>query len=78
MICDGKIEWRNYVKTPPLYVHRTSYHDPSITRNIHKGVGQRLRMNSSKEEYFQESVEEISKAFAMSGYDYQQSRKKLN
>ena len=35
-------------------------------------------MNSSKDEYFQESVEEISKAFAMSGYDYQQSKKELN
>ena len=62
MIKDGKIEWRNYGKTPPLYIHRTSCHDPVITRNIHKGVGQRLTMNSSKEEYFDESVEEFSQA----------------
>ena len=49
-----------------------------LVRNIHKGVGQRIRMNSSKDEYFEESVEEISKAFAISGYNYQHSKKELN
>ena len=40
-------------------------------------MGLQLRINSSKTEYFQESVEQFSKAFAMSGYNYQESKKKL-
>ena len=77
MLKDGKVEWRNYVKTPPLYVHRNSCHDPSILRNIHKGLGKRLRMNSSKDEFFEDSVEEYSRAFTISGYDYQHSKREL-
>ena len=78
MLIDGKIEWKNYVKAPPLYVHKNSAHDPSVIKSIHKGVGQRLRMNSSKDEYFKDSVEEFSKAFAISGYDFQHSKRELN
>ena len=77
MIKEGRIEWQNFVKVPPLYVHRQSCHDPTVIKNIHKGVGLRLRINSSKDEYFQDSVEEFSKAFAISGYNYQESKKKL-
>ena len=77
MIKNGQIEWRNFVKAPPLYVHRQSCHDPTVIKNIHKGVGRRLRVNSSKDEYFKESVEEFSKAFTISGYDYQDSKRKL-
>ena len=77
MLKEGKIEWRNYVKTPPLYIHKSSCHDPSVMKNIHKGVGRRIRMNSSKDEYFQDSVEEFSRAFSISGYDYQNSKKEL-
>ena len=59
-------------------MNKKSCHDPSILKNIHKGVGKRLRMNSSKDEYFQDSVEEFSKAFAISGFDYQRSKHELN
>ena len=67
MIKDGRIEWRNFVKAPPMYVSSQSCHDPAVINDIHKGVGLRIRINSSKTEYFQESVEQFSKAFAMSG-----------
>ena len=42
-----------------------------------KGVGHRLRVNSSKDEYFEESVEETAKAFKISGYSYQETKKEL-
>ena len=77
MIKEGKTEWRNFVKVPPLYVHKQSCHDSAVINNIHKGVGLRPRINSSKMEYFKESVEDLSKAFAISGYSYQESKRKL-
>ena len=45
--------------------------------SIIKGVGHRLRINSSKTEYFEESVEETAKAFKISGYNYQDTKRKL-
>ena len=42
-----------------------------------KGVGHRLRINSSKTEYFDESVEETARAFNISGYNYQETKKGL-
>jgi hypothetical protein len=39
-------------------------------------VGHRLRINSSKTKYFEESVEESAKAFNKYGYNYQGKRKK--
>ena len=44
---------------------------------IVKGVGQRLRVNSSKTEYFLESVEETAKCFKISGYNYQNTKREL-
>ena len=42
-----------------------------------KGVGLRLRINSSKDEYFEESVEDAAKAFKVSGYNYQKTKQEL-
>ena len=42
-----------------------------------KGVGLRLRINSSKDEYFEESVETAAKAFKVSGYGYQKTKQEL-
>ena len=42
-----------------------------------KGVGQRLRINSSKTEYFENSVEDTARAFKISGYNYQNTKKEL-
>ena len=42
-----------------------------------KGIGQRLRTNSSKTEYFEESVENTAKALKISGYNFQNSKKSL-
>ena len=77
MIENGKIEWKNFKKTPPVYVSPDSCHDPSVKGAIVKGVGHRLRINSSKTEYFDESVEETARAFKISGYNYQETKKGL-
>ena len=74
---DGKIEWKNYRKTPAVYVGPDSCHDPVVRGAILKGVGHRLRINSSKDEYFEDSVEDTAKAFKICGYNYQESKKEL-
>ena len=77
MIEDGKIEWKNFKKVPPIYVSPDSCHDPSVMGAIVKGVGLRLRINSSKDEYFEEAVDEAAKAFKISGYNYQKTKQEL-
>ena len=77
MIENGRIEWKNYKKTPPVYVGPDSCHDPVVKNAIVKGVGLRLRINSSKDEYFDESVEDASRAFKISGYNYQKTKQEL-
>ena len=65
------------MKTPPVYVGPDSCHDPAVRGSIVKGVGQRLRINSSKTEYFENSVEEAAKALNISGFNYQNAKKEL-
>ena len=77
MIKNGRIEWKNYKKTPPVYVGPDSCHDPAVRGAIVKGVGQRLRINSSKTEYFENSVEDTARAFKISGHNYQNTKKEL-
>ena len=38
MIKDGKIEFKLFTKTPPLYLNKISCHDPKIFKSIPKGV----------------------------------------
>ena len=77
MLENGKIEWRNYKKAPAIYVGPDSCHDPAVMSSIVKGVGLRLRINSSKDEYFEESVEDAARAFKVSGYNYQKTKQEL-
>ena len=77
LILRDKIEWKCYMKYPPVYVGPTSCHDPVVKKAVFKGVGHRLRMNSSKDEYFDEAVDKCSKSFAIAGYDYQHARSEL-
>ena len=77
MIENGKIEWKNYKKVPPIYVGPDSCHDQAVMGAIVKGVGLRLRINSSKDEYFEDSVDEAAKAFKISGYPYQKTKQEL-
>ena len=77
MIENGKIEWKNFKKAPPVYVGPDSCHDPAVRGAIVKGVGLRLRINSSKDEYFEESAEEAAKAFKISGYPYQKTKTQI-
>ena len=71
MIENGRIEWRNYKKTPAVYVGPDSCHDPAVRGAIVKGLGQRLSINSSKTEYFKDSVKDTARSFKVSGYNYQ-------
>jgi hypothetical protein len=73
----NEIEWKVYMKCPPVYVGPTSCHDPVVRKGIFKGVGHRIRMNSSKNEFFDEAVDECSKSFAIAGYSYQHARTEL-
>ena len=77
MIENGTIQWRNFKKTPATYVGPDSCHDPAVLSGIVKGVGLRLRTNSSKYEYFEESVEDAARAFKVSGYNYQKYKEEL-
>ena len=76
-IVDGKIEWRTFAKTPPLYLSKISCYDPSVFKSIPKGVGYRVRVTNSKTESFKENVELYSKALAVSEFDYQSVKKEL-
>ena len=77
MLKDGKIERKVFTKSPPVYLSPKSCHDPAVFNGIYKGVGHRIRMNSSTDEYFDEAVEKFSRAFAVSGYSYQKSKSEL-
>ena len=59
------------------YLGPDSCHDPAVRSAIVKGMGQRLRINSSKTEYFKESVEDTARAFKISGYNYQNTKNEL-
>ena len=78
MIKNGRIEWKTYTKTPPLYLHRRSCHDPSVFKGITKGVGIRLRMTNSTAEGFTENVELYSRSLAMSGFKYKKVKEDFN
>ena len=67
----------NYIKTPPVNVGPDSCHKLAVRGAIVKGVAQRVRINSSKTEYFENSVEDTARAFKISGYNYQNSKKEL-
>merc|ERR1712105_466257 len=50
---------------------------PSVYKGLYKGVGLRLRLNCSRDEDFTEAVESYSKAFALSGHNFQRARSEL-
>ena len=77
MIKDGRIEWKTFTKTPPLYLHKTSCHDPKVHQAIAKGLGHRLRLTNSTNETFKKNVELYSRSMAASGYDYQKVKTEL-
>ena len=77
MLKDGKVEYKTFTKTPPLYLNRISCHDPKVFKSIPTGVGYRLRLTNSTDETFRENVELYSRAMATSGYDYQQVKREL-
>ena len=77
MIKEGKIEWQTYTKTPPLYLHKISCHDPKVFKGIPKGLGHRLRITNSTNKTFRENVESYSRAMAVTGYDYNKVKKEL-
>ena len=64
----------SFHENPPVYVGPASCHDPSIRKGIFNGVGHRLRINSSRTEYFDEAVDVCIKSFALAGYNFQHAR----
>ena len=74
LMLKDKIEWKVFMKCPPVCVGPASCHDPSIRKGIFKGVGHRLKINSSRTEYFDEAVNVCSKSFAIAGYNFQHAR----
>ncbi len=78
MIKNGKIEWKTYSKTPPVYLHKHSCHDPKVFNGIYKGVALRVRETNSTDEAFDATVEQFSRAFANSGHSYHKAKKELN
>ena len=77
MLKEGRVEYKTFTKTPPLYLNRISCHDPKVFKSIPTGVGYRLRLTNSSDETFRENVELYSRAMATSGYDYQQVKREL-
>ena len=77
MIKEGRVEYKTYTKTPPLYLNKISCHDPKVFQSIPTGVGYRLRLTNSTNETFRENVELYSRAMATSGYDYQTVKREL-
>ena len=73
-----RIEWKCFMKTPPVYVGPTSCHDPVVNKAVFRGVGHRLRINSSKTEYFDEAVDTCSRSFAVAGYSFDHAKAELN
>ena len=43
MLRGGKIEWKTFTKTPPVYLHKQSCHDVKVFNGIFKGVALRIR-----------------------------------
>ena len=78
MIINGRVESRVFTKSKPIYISPTSCHDPAVFKSIFTGVGLRLRLNSSRDEDFDVAVEEYSKAFAVSGYNYRRAKFELS
>ena len=63
---DGKIESKVYTKSPPIYLHPASCHDPAVFKGLVSGVGRRLRLNCSKDADFDEACLQYARAFAIS------------
>ena len=55
----------------PLYVHKNSYHPPSILNNIPDSIIKRLSNISSNETIFNEASPPYQEALQKSGYEYQ-------
>ena len=76
-IVDGRIVWKTFTKTPPLYLVKISCHKLKVFQSILKGIGHRLRITNSTDETFKENVELYSRAMAVSGYDYKPVKREL-
>ena len=54
-----------------------SCHDGAVAKGLYKEVGLRLRLNSSEDSDFLEAVDMFSRAFAISGHNYNKARNGL-
>ena len=76
-IKNGRIESKIFHKSEPIYLPPNSCHDRAVFRGLYKPVGLRLRLNNSEDSEFDKAVETYSKAFAISGHNYQKVKTAL-
>ena len=71
-IKDGHLHTRPYSKptSTHIYLHPSSCHDPAVFKGIYKGVGQRLRLNTSEDHLMEDIIKEYAGYFAASGHSY--------
>ena len=71
-IKDGHLHTRPYSKptSTHIYLHPSSCHDPAVFKGIYKGVGQRLRLNTSEEHLMDEILREYAEYFQRSGHNF--------
>ena len=74
---NGKIHTKVHKKSEPIYLNRSSCHDPSVFKGMYKSIGKRLRLLCSKDSDFIEAAEEYSNALAASGFDFNEAKQSL-
>eukprot|EP00745_Piridium_sociabile_P040591 TRINITY_DN78416_c0_g1_i1.p1 TRINITY_DN78416_c0_g1~~TRINITY_DN78416_c0_g1_i1.p1 ORF type:complete len:230 (-),score=3.39 TRINITY_DN78416_c0_g1_i1:34-723(-) len=74
-ITEGIITTDVFSKHNHAYLPPNSCHSPAVFKGLISSVGTRLRMICSEDKISQKIIEEYSKYFAMSGWDYQTAKK---
>ena len=69
-IKDGRLHSRPFSKptSTHIYLHPSSCHDPSVFNGLYKGVGQRLRLNTSEDHLLEQFLAEYAGYFQRSGH----------
>ena len=69
--------FKHFTKSAPVYLPPNSCHDPTVFKGFYKGIGQRLRLNCSRDEDYYKAVDDYSRALAVCGHNYQKARSGL-
>ena len=77
-ISNGKILTDVFSKHNHAYIPPNSCHPPSVFKGLISSVGTRLRMICSEDKDLRSRIEEYSKYFAMSGWEYEKAKRELH